>query len=240
MRTDRMRGDAERLDAESRALLELSVVRGIPDEDLAGVLGIAADGIRERRERVMRELGAESEVQREALQATLRAGARPEAGPATAKRRRNLIALTGGAAVAVLVAVALALGGEDAFGPPPPQSGPAGADAPKTGRLEPLGGGDATGSARIKGPEDRRLLRLSVRGLPPVTDGGYVIWLYDSVSDARPVTGSRNSAFGVREPLPPGFDAYRFLDVSREPADGNPNHSGDSVLRVPIEQIPGA
>jgi hypothetical protein len=35
----------------------------------------------------------------------------------------------------------------------------------------------------------------------------------------------------VRVPLPSKPSSYRYLDVSREPADGNPAHSGDSVLR---------
>ncbi len=40
--------------------------------------------------------------------------------------------------------------------------------------------------------------------------------------------------------LPANFRRYRFIDVSREPADGNPNHSGQSVLRVPVADVPGA
>ena len=244
-----MAGDPEQLDAESRALLELSVIRGIPDEDLAGVLGIAADGVRERRERVMRELGADSEAEREALEAALRADAAErepeleperETAPAATQRSGRLIALIGGIAVAVLVAVVLALGGEEADTPPAAQPGPDAPDAPKAGRLAPLDGGGASGVARITGPEDRRMLRLTVRGLPAVAGGGYVVWLYDSVSNARPLTGSRKGTFTLREPLPQGAGRYSYLDVSREPADGNPNHSGASVLRVALEQIPGS
>ena len=32
--------------------------------------------------------------------------------------------------------------------------------------------------------------------------------------------------------LPEGYERFRFLDVSQEPDDGNPNHSGASVLRI--------
>ena len=48
-----------------------------------------------------------------------------------------------------------------------------------------------------------------------------------------PTDFSPGSGAALHGPLPKGFQRYRFIDVSREPADGNPNHSGDSVLRVP-------
>ena len=38
--------------------------------------------------------------------------------------------------------------------------------------------------------------------------------------------------------LPASAAGYRYLDVSQEPADGNPNHSGQSVLRVPLRSLP--
>ena len=37
--------------------------------------------------------------------------------------------------------------------------------------------------------------------------------------------------------LPPDASDYRFLDVSSEPADANPNHSGASVLRAPLAEL---
>ena len=36
--------------------------------------------------------------------------------------------------------------------------------------------------------------------------------------------------------LPEDPDRYRFLDVSVEPADGNPGHSGRSVLRGALRE----
>jgi len=245
-----MGAQAERLDPESRALLELSVVRRIPDEDLAGVLGIEADGVRRRRERVMRELGADSAEEREALEAALREGVRepepslerlPDSEPASpsARRRGLAIAVAGGLAIAVVVAFMLALGGDDTEFVPPPPAGSGGEPAPAGGSLTTLGGGPGTATAAIVGPEGERALRLQVRGLPRPQRGGYVVWLYNSISDARPLTGSRRGEFRVREPLPPGAGSYRFVDISREPADGNPNHSGQSVLRIGRGEIPG-
>jgi len=249
VRTDRLGGEAERLDPESRALLELSVVRGIPDEDLAGMLGIGADSLRQRRERIMRELGAESAEEREALEATLREGVREpprspaalvEPGPPAARRRARAIAAAGGLAIALVVALMLALGGDEGDPPPPAAPAPAGEPAPGgDGRMARLGAGPGSGSAAIVGPEDEPALRLRVSGLPRPEQGGYVVWLYNSISDARPLTGARRGRFTAREPLPPNAADYAFVDVSREPADGNPNHSGQSVLRIAREEIPG-
>jgi len=255
----------ERLEPESRALLELSVVRGLPDQELAGMLGLDVDRLRARREGVMRQLGADSDRERETLAVLLRerasgvqpsprAGAEPaaerEPGPGGPpdplppaepgpRRRAVLLALAGGAAVAILVAVVLALGGDDPPGfsdnPDPPEP-----EAPRTGRLEAVGALDGAGTAGITGPEGRKILRITVQGLPRAARGGYVIWLYDSISNARALSGSRRGTFSMRTPLPPGFGRYSYLDISREAADGNRNHGGQSVLRIPLEQVPGA
>lgn len=237
------RREVERLDPESRALLELSVIRGLSDSELAGMLGMDVERLRTRRDGAMRELGAESPEEREALAISLRNGAaEPELAAGESPRQRpRVLALAGGVAIAVVVALVLALGGNDDDRASFVGEGePAEAPAPRTGRLEALGNVEGGGTARVTGPEDRRVLRLTVQGLPRPAGGGYVVWLYDSLSDARPLTASRRGTFSVRETLPPGFERYGFLDVSREPADGNDNHSGQSVLRVPLEQVPGA
>ncbi len=262
MRTDHLGAGAERLDPESRALLELSVVRGLGDEELAGMLGVEVGRLRARREGVMRELGADSAQEREALAVSLRKGIReaqpedvaetkPTAAPGPAgepaptaaaepgPRRRALLALGGGVTIAIVVALVFALAEDEApvFLDDP---GPAGPDAPRAERFEAVGAGEGSGTARITGADDRRVLHVSVRGLPRPAEGGYVIWLYDSISKARPLTGSRRGTFTLRQPLPPGFARYGFLDVSREPADGNLSHGGRSILRVALEQIPGS
>jgi hypothetical protein len=41
-----------------------------------------------------------------------------------------------------------------------------------------------------------------------------------------------NSAVEVELPVDPG--RFSFFDISREPADGDPGHSTDSVLRGPV------
>jgi DNA-directed RNA polymerase specialized sigma24 family protein len=64
-----------RLDPENRALLELSVRLGLPDGELAELMGAPADEVRRRRseliDRLAAELGLESREQRDELRATL-------------------------------------------------------------------------------------------------------------------------------------------------------------------------
>ena len=44
-------------------------------------------------------------------------------------------------------------------------------------------------------------------------------------------------SFDVRTRLPLDPARYRWIDISREPLDGNRNHSGDSVLRVSVARL---
>jgi DNA-directed RNA polymerase specialized sigma24 family protein len=64
-----------RLDPESRALLDLSVRRGRPDEEIAEVLRVNADDVDRRRRDVLERLAADLELdgrqERDELFATL-------------------------------------------------------------------------------------------------------------------------------------------------------------------------
>lgn len=67
--------------------------------------------------------------------------------------------------------------------------------------------------------------------LPPISDGVYEVWLLDEAVEQIVSLGL------VREdglyPLPAGVDpsALPVVDISIEPEDGDPSHSGRSVLR---------
>ncbi len=131
--------------------------------------------------------------------------------------------------VAAVVALVLALAGDDGD-----EAGSSTSAASGAAELEPVAGGGATGTAKLDG--DR--LEMSVRGLPDPGRAGYVVWLYNSLFDARPLTRpQRKTAFDVTATLPQDADRYRSLDVSLEPADANRNHSGQSVLRVPLSSL---
>ncbi len=85
----------------------------------------------------------------------------------------------------------------------------------------------------MRGEGDRQVMTLDARGLPRPTAGSYYqVWL---------VGGQRGDAFPVGVLSPDGHGIwslptevatrYRAIDVTLEPADGNPARSSRSVLR---------
>jgi len=134
-------------------------------------------------------------------------------------RRTATAALASAAAAAAFVVITLTPGG------PPARSGP----------LEALGGAQASGRVVVTEGADKRVVLVNTEGLPPLEQGGYEVWLLDPAPDA-----TRLVALGLLDPqgrawltLPSGVTLadYPLVDVSIEPDDGNPGHSGDSVLR---------
>jgi anti-sigma-K factor RskA len=111
-------------------------------------------------------------------------------------------------------------------------------DGPLPGRelaLAPLEGG---GQGRaVLAEQDAGRVELDVRGLAPDRSGAYhELWLLPDGGRGAPVAigrfrvgedGRARVTFRLSED--PG--RYRFLDVSVEPPDGDPGHSGRSVLR---------
>jgi len=95
--------------------------------------------------------------------------------------------------------------------------------------LEPLG--DAgEGSAEIVDRNGSLQLRLATTGIEP-TDGFTEVWLINpDVTELISLGPIRTD--GVYD-LPTGLDpaAFPIVDVSSEQFDGDPQHSGDSVLR---------
>jgi hypothetical protein len=98
--------------------------------------------------------------------------------------------------------------------------------------LDPLEDADASGSARVVERADgTRVLELELQA-PVLDDAYYEVWLLKpDVSGLVPVgtTQAGTSQFEV----PAGLDLgqYPVVDVSVEPLDGDPAHSGDSVVR---------
>jgi len=111
---------------------------------------------------------------------------------------------------------------------------PAERESARRAALRPAPGGsaaEAAGSARVV---DGNRLELSLRGL---RRGSYEVWLYNTVIDARRVGRSSGSRVRVKAKLPRDASRYRFIDVSLEPADANPSHSGQSVVRTPLAKL---
>lgn len=78
-------------------------------------------------------------------------------------------------------------------------------------------------------------LQLDLSALPPRDDAFYEVWLLDADT-------GRMVSLGPARPddtyaLPQGVEVgdYPSVDVSVEPQDGDPTHSGDSVLRGPVQ-----
>ena len=79
--------------------------------------------------------------------------------------------------------------------------------------------------------DGERVLVLDVSGLSQ-GDGVYEVWLLDSDAKRLVSLGLLDGSTG-RFVLPPEVDVSDFpvVDVSIEPVDGDPAHSGDSVVR---------
>lgn len=102
-------------------------------------------------------------------------------------------------------------------------------------QLEPLPGWDAVGTAEIEEDADgRRVLVLSVdeSGGAGDTDGLREVWLLKEDVSGLVSLGLLDGDEG-RFLVPAGVDLaeYPVVDVSREPPDGDPAHSGDSIVR---------
>lgn len=264
MDPDRIEAALDGLGPESRALVELSVIREVADGDIASLLGTDEGAVRSRREDALAalaaDLGAESseEVGRlvrdmkelpgvrwrddteqppAAEPEPLADPPRPVVQPGAKRKRRVAPMLVVGLVVAAAVALVLALsGGGDGDDADAPASAPADepAAAPKRAKLLPPAGGRGEGNAEVR----NGTLELSVGGLADPGDGGYVVWLYNSLSSARPLNGPQaEGTFELKARLPQGAERYRFLDVSLEPGDDNRNHSGQSVLRGPLSNL---
>lgn len=146
------------------------------------------------------------------------------------RRRRRWGAVLAVAASAVLVAavgtVAVQRAGEE------PQ------EVLATSRLLEFGAGEGTGaggSARLLNSEgSTRDLQLELTGLESPDDGYLEAWLIDPEEGAVVSLGTVDlGADDIRFTVPEGLDpeAYSVVDVSVEPYDGDPTHSGASLVR---------
>ena len=254
------------LDPTHRALLELSLHREVADPALAELLRTEVDTVVRQRADALERLGGvldatPAEVEEALIQhwrgepeeapypgpetpeAEPEPPAEPEA-PAEPERsgRRGLwLGVTALAAIGLALLLALSGGGDDGESdgpdggrpstegqePPPPSEGA------EPVPLEALAAA-AAGTARIVERDGARRLELRLRGL---SEGGYAVWLYNSIGDARQLATARGPGPFVSARLPDGYERFRYIDVSQEPNDANPNHSGASVLRVATKDL---
>jgi anti-sigma-K factor RskA len=149
------------------------------------------------------------------------------------RRRRGWSLAPRPLAAAALAALLLALGfaggslltrGDEAAGPE------------RMVELQPLpaaGGSAAGGRVSVSA----RTVELDVARLRPSRGGEfYELWLLTPPNRLVSLGSFRVPASGaakVRVPLPTDPRGFQLFDVSVEPGDGDPSHSGRSVLRAP-------
>ena len=90
----------------------------------------------------------------------------------------------------------------------------------------------ASGEVVLADGDGRRSLVVDTAGLPPA-DGFYEVWLLDLERNRMVALGVLDDSGRGRLTVPEGVQVgdYPEVDVSLEPDDGDPAHSGDSVLR---------
>jgi anti-sigma-K factor RskA len=92
-------------------------------------------------------------------------------------------------------------------------------------------GSTSSGTARVV--QDGSSLKLDLQvSHPPTTTGAYLeIWMIDTKVKGMVSLGPYHG--NGRYPIPAGVDpaAFPVVDVSIEPADGQPTHSGISIVR---------
>jgi hypothetical protein len=142
------------------------------------------------------------------------------------RRARRLQAL----AVAAAVIVAVAVG---AFAVARSGSGEAevlaAAELSNDG-LSPSAAG-TRGDARLEERDGARFLELRLAGTPALGDAYLEVWLIDRAVEGMVSLGPYHG--DGRYDIPASVDPGRFpvVDVSIEPIDGQPAHSGDSAVR---------
>jgi Anti-sigma-K factor rskA, C-terminal len=142
-------------------------------------------------------------------------------------RRRPLLLVAASVVIGAVVgagAVAVLRDGDD------------GVDAVETVALDPLPGNEASGRAEVIVRDDgSRALEVQLSA-PALTDAFYEVWLIEpSITDMVSLGIARSGTQTFE--LPPDLDLSEFplVDVSQEPLDGDPLHSGVSVARGQLE-----
>lgn len=90
----------------------------------------------------------------------------------------------------------------------------------------------AAGSADLERGRDGALNLVVTTDIDPTSDGYREVWLIRGDGSALISLGLLDGASGsFAVPGDIDLDEYRLVDISAEPADGDPAHSGDSIVR---------
>lgn len=154
-----------------------------------------------------------------------RAG-QPDTAPRPPRRRRALVVALAMAALIVVTGASLAIAQR--------LRAPA---VIASATLDPFAAWpQAAGRATVERDQDgTRVVRVSVNVAPTTTRSDQV-WLMTKDGRALVSLGvlpGESGSFRVPDGI--DLDRYDVVDVSAEPHDGNPKHSGDSIVRGPLD-----
>lgn len=241
MQTD-IAPDIEKLPPDQRAVLSLVLSQGRSYAEVASMLGISEQSVRERAHAALDSL------------ATVGSNG-PAHAPALRSSKTGGALLLGALAVAVAVAAILLSGGSK--GSPASQSashtrttlGASSATAPagSSGEVHvdkqlTLSSPDpalkASGHGLVVSEGNRRAFYVVASGLPPSSGFFYAVWLYNSPTSAWPLgrapnVGSNGHLEGGDELNAPNPSSYRRLVITRE-TNEHPTHPGEIVLSAPF------
>ena len=151
----------------------------------------------------------------------------PTVVPMRSRRPRWAVPLAIAAGIAVVAGVAV-FAGDDVAEP----------EVVASATLDPLDpqGPSGPGRAELLDTDGHLQLRVETDELDP-GDGFLEVWVIDTAVE-RLVSLGPVRADGLYD-LPAGLDprAVPIVDVSVEPIDGDPTHSGDSILRGQLEGV---
>ncbi|SDH58260.1 anti-sigma factor [Agrococcus jejuensis] len=184
-------------------------------------------------DRIAAELDADAEADaRPAGASSLEAAASAGEPPRVRARRRRLprrVSLR--TLVAACVATAIVVGGGVGIGTWIAQRPPAETVVASIA-LDPLESGIGPASASIVERDGHRVLVIDADALPQAAGGTLDVWLIDADVEGMVNVGTLD-ADHAEYVLPDDLDldAFPIVDVSIEPLDGDPTHSGESVWR---------
>lgn len=246
----RMTGVSEKAIADRRIRIveHLSSVLDLPEDHVRNALIEITPSSDARPDHVAPQLGAGAQPEPAGATDAGAAGAavrKLDAGAASRRRRRlwSLAAVVT-IVVGVVLVLSLASGVPGRHSTPTharaPASGGSSSRTPATGQTQaapagqltalPGGLGSATGSVRVTGQGRTLKLNLSVSGLPPISRGRYVAWLYTSLVNSERLGQLPGAAGQESLRVPSNAKRYYWIDISYQPP-GAVFHSGDSLLR---------
>ena len=250
------------LSEDQRALLRL-LLDGEDYESIATLLGDEPDAIRERAHAALaasdsdeRQLSVAVRDRIAQLDGTPSDGTPPDQvadEPTGSGSRRLALWIPLGVALVAVTAIVLVVSGVFEGDSPDSPAPPPGPDEDVVViPMKPVAGASAKGSARIIRIEDLPALDIDVIGLEPsAPDQSYIVWLYNSPTEAFPLVFldvGENGRLEGRAPVPAAatslLASFDGLDVSladkQEAAaaidqaakgSGIPRHVGRSVVR---------